>query len=127
MWEWVAKLGYAYRVRTGSDERMVTIEPHHVKVGFSHEDVSIPKLMHSTVYHLHSQSWLQTSTVGRKVMHRIHFCGNVILAGTTGPVFIHQMHSVLGTGVFNADGQYVRHHSTALCLNDISRTGDMWK
>lgn len=115
MWEWVAKLGYTYRVRTGSDERMVTIEPHHVKVGFSHEDVNIPKLMHSTVYHLCSQYWLQTSIVGIKVMHRVNLCNNINLAGTIGPVFIHQMHSVLGTGVFNADGKSAHHillHST---------------
>lgn len=70
MWEWVAKLGYTYRVRTGSDERMVTIEPHYVK----------------SILATNFDCW------------------------DKGPVFIHQMHSVLGTGVFNADGDMWKFH-----------------
>lgn len=49
MWEWIAKLGYTYRVRTGFDERIVTVEPHHVKVGIYlgillHKNLCIPPM-----------------------------------------------------------------------------------
>lgn len=32
MWEWMAKLGNTFRLRTGFQERMCTVEPHHIKV-----------------------------------------------------------------------------------------------
>lgn len=31
-WEWIAKYGHTFYVRAGFDERVMTVEPHHVKV-----------------------------------------------------------------------------------------------
>lgn len=69
---------------------------------------------------LFSRSSPQILTAGAKVRCTILLKGNIILASVTGPVTIQQMNSVLGTGVFNADGKHVHRHFSPLCLSVFS-------
>ena len=49
---------------------------------------------------------------------------------STGPTFALQMRSLLGTGVFNSDGKFMRHIPESLLSlmhPQFNAAGDMWK
>ncbi|EIM92719.1 cytochrome P450 monooxygenase pc-2 [Stereum hirsutum FP-91666 SS1] len=71
-WEWIAKYGHTFYVRAGFDERVMTVEPHHVKALLA----------------TNFDCWEKGTT-----LHD-------------------QLYSVLGTGVFNSDGDMWKYHRT---------------